>query len=409
MTEDAPLLLVVATGPQPYREYLLRSIATRYRIHLISATAPSWELAHLDGHTVVPRMATDKVLAAAQEVASQQRVTAVLSWHEEHILQAAMIAEALGLPGSSVAAVRRCRDKFETRTTLAARHLPQPEFMLVGTLDEAFAAADKLGYPAVLKPRSAGGSQGVVLVRDPAELTATFTFAKNVTIPHVPEFEQPVLVEEYLDAPEISIDSVLHAGRLTPLFLGRKEVGFPPYFEETGHLVSGRDPLLSDPGFVRTLSLVHEALGYTDGWTHSEFKLTADGPKLIEVNGRLGGDLIPYLGLRAAGINPGLIAAAVACGEPPDMPPAADSVAGVRFCYPPRDDTAIESVAFDRAALPAEIDLAVPLAKPGDVVSPPPKGIISGRLAMVTVVAPSAQRCRAALDEAQAALRVDSA
>jgi biotin carboxylase len=403
---EKPLLLLVATGFQRYREYLLRSIATRYRVHLISPGEPGWERPYLEGSTTVPDMATDRVLAAARSVARARPVAGAMSWHEEHIVQAALVAEELGLPTSPVVAVRRCRDKFATRTALAERNLPQPAFLLAGDADEAAAAADKLSYPVVLKPRSAGGSQGVVLARDADEIADLFTFPSGVEIPHVPAYDQAVLVEEYLDAPEISVDSVVHRGRVTPVFVGRKQLGFPPYFEETGHLVGNTDPLLSDNGFLRTLSDVHAALGYTDGWTHSEFKLTPDGPKLIEVNGRLGGDLIPYVGMLASGIDPGLAAAAVACGEEPDVEATSTSVAGVRFFYPERDETVVESVEFDREALPAEVAVTTRLVEPGAVVSPPPKGLIFGRIALAIAVAPTPAACHVALDGAQAALRV---
>ncbi|MEV5886563.1 ATP-grasp domain-containing protein [Streptomyces sp. NPDC052020] len=407
--DDKPLLLVITSGLRRYREYLLSSISTRYRVHLIDSVAADWELPYLAGSTVVPDTGAASVLAAARRIAAQQPVAGVMSWHEEHIVQAAVVAEALGLPGTPAAAVRRCRDKFATRTALAAEGLPQPAFEVVGDLDEALAAADKLGYPVVLKPRAAGGSQGVVLVRDAAELADQFTATRDVPVPHTPVFEQAVLVEEYLEGPEISVDSVVFRGRVTPLFVGRKEIGFAPYFEETGHLVSGADPLLSDPGLLRVLSGIHAALGCTDGWTHTELKLTSDGPKLVEVNGRLGGDLIPYLGMRATGVDPGLAASDAACGVEPTTTASAADCAGVRFFYPPANDTLIESVDFDRSALPPETDLLQPLAGPGDIVSPPRKGLIDGRIALATAVARNEQLCRAALDHAQAALRLSVA
>jgi biotin carboxylase len=406
--DQKPLLLLITAGLQAYREYLFRSICTRYRIHLIDSADPSWELPYLAGWTAVPDTGADTVRPAAARVATEQPVDGVMSWHEEHIVQAALVAEDLGLPGTPAAVVRRCRDKFRTRTTLAAAGLPQPAFALVRTVEDAAAAAAELGYAVVLKPRAAGGSQGVVLVHDREQLADQFPATRGVVVPHTPAFDQAVLVEQYLDAPEISVDSVVHRGRVTPLFLAYKEVGFPPYFEETGHQVRAADVLLSDPRLVRMMTDLHAALGYTDGWTHVELKLTDQGPKVIEVNGRLGGDLIPYLGMRASGIDPGLAAAAVACGGEPvtTATVAAPAVAGVRFFYPPRNDSVIESVDFERRGLPAEIDLLLPLVEPGAVVSPPRKGMIDSRVALATAVAGSAQACRSALDCAEAALRL---
>lgn len=404
--DEEPLLLIITSGLHRYREYLLRSIATRHRVHLVNSVPAIWEQQYLDGFTLVPDTGSDCVRAAAQRIAAEQPVGGVLTWHEEHIVQAALVAEDLGLAGTPAAAVRRCRDKLATRTALAEAGLPQPESIPAATVEEAVAAAEKLGYPVVIKPRAAGGSQGVVLVGDATEIADQFAATRDVPVPHHPVYEQGVLVEEFLDGPEVSVDSVVQSGRVSPLFVGRKEVGFPPYFEETGHLVDATDPLLSDADFQELLTGVHAALGYTDGWTHTEFRLTTRGPRLIEINGRLGGDLIPYLGLRATGIDPGLAAAAVACGEVPDLTPTVTRSAGVRFFYPPHNDSLIEAISFADAGLPAEVDQLFCLVEPGAVVSPPRKGNIDSRIALATAVAATAADCRAALDQAQAALRV---
>ncbi|NED87458.1 carboxylase, partial [Streptomyces sp. SID11233] len=55
-----------------------------------------------------------------------------------------------------------------------------------------------------------------------------------------------VLVEEYLAGPEVSVECVTHQGITTALAVTRKEVGFAPYFEETGHTVDAADPLLPE-------------------------------------------------------------------------------------------------------------------------------------------------------------------
>ena len=406
---DKPLLILISTGPQRYREYLFVSILSRYRIHLINIGAPTWECAYIVGSTEVASTDLDHVLPAACAVAAREPVAGVLSWDEARIHQAAQVAEALGLPTSPPDAVWRCRDKLASRQALGAAGVPQPRFEIVSSAEEALAAAARIGFPVVIKPRAAAASYGVVLVRNAADLHAQFGFTAVATVPHMPRYDHGVLVEEYLPGPEISVDCAVRAGRVTPLFIARKEVGFPPYFEETAHVVTHEDPLLRDQALASVLERTHAALGFTDGWTHTELKLTSAGPKVIEVNGRLGGDLIPYLGMRASGIDPGLVAAAIACGQKPDMTARHALVAAVRFFYVEHDDTVIESVGFDEEALPAEIDQAVSLAQPGTVVSPPPRGLVSGRIAFTTVVAGTAQRCRAALDEARAALSVTQA
>jgi biotin carboxylase len=279
----------------------------------------------------------------------------------------------------------------------------------VRTVDEALAAAAAIGYPVILKPRGLGASLGVVRVEDPAGLRRMFAFTRDTKAPDpvVYASDHPVLVEQCVVGEEISVDAVVHRGTVTPLFVARKVVGYPPYAEEVGHVVDARDPLLSDPALLSALRQTHLALGVQDGWTHTEFMLTADGPQLIEVNGRLGGDLIPYLGLLATGIDPGHLAAATACGQEVPARPDRALVAGVRFFYVEHENTPIDSISFDVTQLPSTVDRAVTVALPGAVVSPPPKGTVWGRVAFATAVAGTPAQCSQALDAAAEALHIN--
>ncbi|MHA6757405.1 ATP-grasp domain-containing protein [Streptacidiphilus sp. PAMC 29251] len=408
---ERPLLVLVASGWQLFREYLLSSISTEYRVHMFHSAEPSWEQQYLDGWTVLPSTLDGPAMArAALELSEEQKVSGVLCWDESRILATSYIAQALGLPNGDPEVIWRCRDKAQTRAALDAAGVPQPRSVPVKTLDQALAAAERVGYPAVLKPRGLGASLGVVRVENPEELRERFAFTRDTPAPEpvVYASDHPVLVEECVVGDEVSVDSVVQDGKVTPLFVGRKVVGYPPYAEEIGHHVDAADPLLLDPDFQQALQDTHTALGFRDGWTHSEFMLTAAGPRLIEVNGRLGGDLIPFLGLLATGIDPGRAAAAAACGLTPDTRPTRQLVGGVRFFYVDEPDTTVESVAFDQARLPAGIVKATAIATPGKSYSPPPEGTVWGRIALAVALSGGVADCNAALDAAEQALRVEA-
>ncbi|HEX5113983.1 MAG TPA: ATP-grasp domain-containing protein [Pseudonocardiaceae bacterium] len=411
MTEHAerPLLLVVGTGMRTYREYLLRSISTKFRVHLFNSVAPEWEKEYLHGWTVLESTTDGPAMAeAAAKLNAEEPIAGVLCWDEVRIHATTFIARELGLRNGDPDVVWGLRDKGTTRRRLATAGVPQPMSVPVKTVDDAVAAAERVGYPAILKPRGLGASLGVIRVENAQEIRDNFAFTASAEGPEPVVFDtdQPILVEELVTGEEISVDSVIQNGVVTPLYLGRKVVGYPPYAEEIGHFVDAADPLLTDPALAAVLQDTHTALNFTDGITHAEFMLTADGPKVIEVNGRLGGDMIPYLGLLTSGIDPGIVAASAACGMVADLTPSRKRVAAIRFFYVEKEDSTIESLSFDRTNLPDSIDKVIAVAQPGAVVSPPPKGTVWGRIAFATATGDSREDCAHSLDTAEAALRI---
>ena len=404
---ERPLLVLVGIGFEPHRGYLLRSIAETTDVWLLDHEPVSWEAPYVVGGTAVDIRDGAALLAATEHVARGRNVDGVLCWDELKMENTARVAERLGLPGARPDVIDRCRDKHRTRTALDAAGVPQPRSIPVDSPTAAALAANRIGYPVVLKPRALGASMGVTRVDTPAELAAAYAHTRAQHVSQARHYDFGVLVEAYADGPEFSVDSAVVDGVVTPLFLARKTSGFPPYFEEVRHVVDGTDPLLDDPELRHVLRAAHEALEFDSGMTHIELRHTPGrGWSVIEVNCRLGGDLIPFLGLRATGIDAGQVAAAVACGRTPQLtadPAGSATVAAIRFFYP---DTAMVAgeVRIDESMLPSGTVLAAPLVEAGAEVAPPPSGHVWGRYAMVAVTGNSIEECQSMLDSAAAAV-----
>ena len=410
---DPRPLLVVVSSLSRSREYFFRSVSPHFRLWLLQGGAGrtdevGWELPYLVGHTVVDTLDADAMTEAVRAIPGP--VAGILSYDEARIAATAVVAARFGLPTSPPEAVLRCRDKWLTRQALAAAGVPQAVSVAVASRDEAVAAAARIGYPVVLKPRNLAASFGVSRADDEAGVLAAYERAQGVSLPEAPErFEQDVLVEEFLDGPEISVDAVVVDGLVEPMVVAHKQTGYAPSFEETGHLVDAADPLLADPQLAAILTAAHAAVGYTTGTTHTELRRTAAGLKVIEINGRLGGDMIPLLGLLAGGPDPDVVAAAVACGQPPDTTRGTARVAGIRFYYPDEDVT-VGRLELDEALLPPQAYEAVLLTGPGEPVLLPPRGSAwESRLAHVIAVAGTADELRGALEDAAKAIRLEPA
>ncbi|MFF2148177.1 ATP-grasp domain-containing protein [Kitasatospora sp. NPDC058190] len=396
------LLIVVGSRLRTYREYALASLARAYEIALVTSQPVTWEQPYVSRTRQADTTDTDSLLEAVEAIRAEAgpgRRIGIYTWDELSLLATASVAEKLGLRHLSAQAAAACRDKYTTRSLLDGAGLPTVRHRLVRSADEALAAAAEIGYPVVLKPRSLAGSLGVRMVEDAEALSAAYPEAVGTALAGVPEADG-VLVEEFLVGPEISIDSCVVDGAAEPVFVARKRLGFEPGFEEIGHLVG---PWRHEPWADETVELLraaHRALGIDHGVTHTEVRLTAGGPRIVEVNGRLGGDLIPHLGTLATGIELPLAAAESAFGRQPDLTPTRERCAEVRFLYPAHDGT-VESVDLGGAEDVPGLAEAVVLAEPGTELALPPKAL-TPRTAALIAVGDGPEACTAVLDAAEA-------
>ncbi|MGW6543417.1 ATP-grasp domain-containing protein [Streptomyces massasporeus] len=324
-----PLVLVVSPGDETYRGYLLEQVAAAYDVVLLTGAEPSWEKPFIVDHAVVDLADPTALLVAGRALAERHDLAGVVTWDEWHLVPTARLARALGLSSTSVEVMRACRNKAIARTLFARHGVPSAASMKARTLLEAGLATMTLGYPAVIKPAASAGSIGVIRVDRPEELPGAFEFASAGASRS--REDTGVLVEEYLDGPEVSVECVTHRGATTAVAVTRKHLGPAPYFDETGHIVDATDPLLAQVAPAAAAAV--KALGITDGVQHVEMRLVDGRPRLIEVNARIGGDMIGHLVRLATGIDLPKAAADLACGTPPDLTPTRSGAAGIRMLY----------------------------------------------------------------------------
>lgn len=409
MSSSQNVLLVIGSGLKLYREYLVRSASARahgagYALVLINNLRPTWQHRYFDEITVVNVFDHQLLARTAREVAARHTVAGVLCWDEPLVMPAAELAAEFGVPGLSVPGVHGCRDKYSARTRLTEGGLRQPAFTMAADLAAARAAAARIGYPVVVKPRALGASMGVVLARGEPELDGAFQVASGASLVGDEPYRGGAIVEEYAVGPEVSVDGAVHKGEYLPMFLARKRTGAHPYFEELGHVVDASDPLLEAPALIDTLARGHRVLGIEDGITHAEVRLTERGPVIIEINGRVGGDLIPFLGKLATGIDPGEVMVDVALGRRPDITRRARGAVGIRFGYP-EQDCLVRSVRVPEAA--PGLVTASAMVEAGTTLRLPPGGYIA-RHSFVVCQADDPRTCEERLAAASAMVVVDA-
>lgn len=228
---------------------------------------------------------TEDVEACLAWGAEKPDIQAVVTFRELCVESAAALADALGLAGNPIEAVRTIRNKDRSRAALRRAGMPQPEFAAVVNADEAAAFMARTGPgPWVMKPTDGMGSVGVSLVADESDLPRAFAAIGSTGA---------ALLETFVSGREFSAEGVLIDRQPTVLGITAKttDVGFV----ETGH----RMPSGLDPDVAREAE--HEvaraliAVGATHGIFHVEFWVTDSGIVLGELHVRPGGDFIHLL------------------------------------------------------------------------------------------------------------------
>lgn len=408
-----PVVLVVTSTEveaQAYRGYCLENVAAHYDVVLISAAEPTWEREFLLDFEIADPTDQAALSTAGRALAERHELAGVLTWTEWYVVPAARLARHLGLPTTAPEAVQGCRNKHTSRTLFARHGVPSAASVRVRTESEAADAALRIGYPVVLKPAAYAASMGVIRVDSVEELSAAYAFAAKAA-GHGVESTQ-VLVEEYLDGDEISVECVTYRGQTTVVAVTRKTVGLPPFFEELAHVVDANDPLLALVAPVATAAL--DALGVTDGVSHVEMRLVDGRPRLIEANARIAGDLIGHLVHLATGVDLARAAADIACGQAPNLTPTRSRSAAIRLIYPAHSGTltarGIDSRFADHADHAGWLERVSFQRQVGDELVLPPQGdMFSARIGFLITTGPTGADAEARSAEAYRHLAVQVA
>ncbi|MFF5432878.1 pyridoxal-phosphate dependent enzyme [Streptomyces griseofuscus] len=349
---------------------------------------------------------SDAVLrAAVQDRFRREEIAGITTTSDFYVPAAARLARWLGLPGNPAEAVTACRDKSALRALLESAGVHQPRYAVVRDASEVAAAVARTGLPCVVKPADDSGSVNVLLCADEATATAHAerVLAVTTNVRGMPT-ARTVLVEEYLDAPEYSVEMFTWDGRAECVGITEKSVTGTPHFVEHRHLFPAPLPAETAQRITETVTAALDAAGIRLGATHTEVKLTAEGPAVIEINPRPAGGMIPELIRLATGVDLLEQQLRTAVGLAPALKPAQDAHAGIQFLLPDADGVLDAVDGTQEAAAVPDVEAVTVTAAPGTVVRRPRSA--GDRIGHVIAGHPTPERVTAALDEARRLLRL---
>ncbi len=246
-------------------------------------------------------------------------------------LTVAKVAEAAGLPGIPVEAAINASNKEIMRKVLEESGLSVPEHLSVSSVKDIENCSDpkgpgSLSFPLVVKPVDNMGARGIRRVDTCAELgeavNSAFKYSRSGN----------VIIEEYLDGPEFSLDALVYDGEIHICGIADRHIFFPPYFVEMGHTI----PSNADPFVLEEVAGIFRqgirALGITSGAAKGDIKWSRGRAYIGEIAARLSGGYMsgwtyPY----SSGVEVTRSAIRIALGLPPeDLTPSVEKTSAER-------------------------------------------------------------------------------
>jgi biotin carboxylase len=201
---------------------------------------------------------------------------------DQAVLPTAQLAERLGLPGLPVETARTVADKRRMRAAFEKRKVRCPKGREAASFEEAEQAFHQLGAPVVVKPVDGSAQRGVTEVRAEGELADAVDRALAASK------ASAIVLEQYLDGDEFTVNGFLLAGEYFPMSVTRRLLYPPP---PLGVCIAHRYPSLLE-NEQPLFDLAHKAslaVGLDTGPSYVQVRMRDGAPWAIEVGARLGG------------------------------------------------------------------------------------------------------------------------
>ena len=241
----------------------------------------------------------------------------------------AAVSKEMGLVGIDADTALKATNKAEMRKALQAGGVPIPKFYNVANEEEYMEAVKNFTVPFIVKPADSSGSRGIYEVQDINDQKA---------IKEAYEYCKPfsrvgdVVVEEYMSGPEVSVETLSIDGECYVIQITDKLTTGAPHYVEMGHSQPTRHSSEIAERIKEVAIAANKAIGIMNGPSHTEIVVTSEGPKIVELGARLGGDCITtHLVPLSTGVNMVECCIKIALGEKPDIEPKWNKGSSIRY------------------------------------------------------------------------------
>ena len=349
--------------------------------------------------------AAETAAAAARYSMKIRHIDGVICVAADAPVTAATVAQRLNLPGLPVHVAELACDKLAMKTCFQRARVAVPWFAEVATPQELQRIAIERGRDLVIKPVDSRGSRGVQRVAQVEDLAKAFWLARE----HSPS--ERVMVEQYLDGPQVSTESIVIDGVChTPGFSDRNYEyleRYAPFFIENGGDLPSHLPADIQDKVKDLVGRAAAAMGVVNGTVKGDIVVHKGEPYVIELAARLSGG---FFCTREIPLNTGVdfIGAAIklALGETvtaEELAPQKQDAVVQRYAFPAPGTVVSVDGAEAARAVPGIAEVVV-TARTGDII--PPAGDKRPSAAMVLATAPTHELALKAANDALALIQI---
>lgn len=220
------------------------------------------------------------------------------------------INDELHLSGISREQALRATNKHLMREAFENGNASSPLSFLTEDVEDAWTRFMQMDGDAILKPSRNSGSRGIGKVEKSNDNKASFCKKYNEAFKE--SRDKSVLIEQFIDGPEFSVEIIVWHGKVNVLTVTDKKTTGAPHFVELGH---NQPSCFSDAQVeeLKTTAIAGvKALGVNNCACHAEAKLQNGKAYIMEIGARLGGDFISTeLTHLSTGVD--MVAAAINC------------------------------------------------------------------------------------------------
>jgi len=200
------------------------------------------------------------------------------------------VCEQMGLTGIPLKAAETVTDKALMKEAFLAGGVAAAKGVRAYTLEEARRAAERIGYPVVVKRVDSSGSRGISVVRKPSKIEEAFLHAKDRSS------RDYVLVEEYLKGVEIGVDGFVQDGKLVFLAAHDKFIYQGDNITvPVGHAFPYRCSKAVEEEIARQMQRAVTATEINCCSVNADVFVDGGNVYIIEIGGRTGATCIPEL------------------------------------------------------------------------------------------------------------------